>query len=348
MKPNNHVVWIVPGFAATEADSLCIPVLQDLAVRLLKTCAGQLKISVISLHYPYTNKPYTLWETCDVYPMGWKNAPVFKKVWKYRTCMRVLDDLHAKFPVHRVHAFWMNEPLWLAYRWASRNRVPVSATAMGQEFHTSNVYMYRNYSRLDAVFSLSEFQAQKVQKYFPQNQLVPWGFDPDFVPLEKKWDLVYVSAFEKGKNPEKFLDVLTHLKLQNTARRIIWVGSGKLRKETEREISARNLQHTLVLAGNLSREETVRTIGASRVLVHTSDYEGFGMVMAEALSQWVPVISTPVGCAFQNPDIQTADSAAELAGKIEAVWANGTEFIPRNSWSLEPAVIRYRNLFVLK
>ena len=44
-------------------------------------------------------------------------------------------------------------------------------------------------------------------------------------------------------------------------------------------------------------DEVMRHYRAHDVLVACSTYEGFGMVIVEAMSQRLPVVATPVGCA---------------------------------------------------
>ena len=47
----------------------------------------------------------------------------------------------------------------------------------------------------------------------------------------------------------------------------------------------------------LPEEEVMTAYRAHDVMAFPSSYEGFGMVLLEALSQRLPVVTTPVGCA---------------------------------------------------
>ena len=60
---------------------------------------------------------------------------------------------------------------------------------------------------------------------------------------------------------------------------------------------APHARHAVTVLQRVSEEEVMRQYRAHDFLVMSSTYEGFGMVIVEAMSQRLPVISTPVGCA---------------------------------------------------
>ena len=60
---------------------------------------------------------------------------------------------------------------------------------------------------------------------------------------------------------------------------------------------APHARDAVTVSPRVSEEEVMREYRAHDVLVLPSTYEGFGMVVLEAMSQRLPVVSTPVGCA---------------------------------------------------
>ena len=60
---------------------------------------------------------------------------------------------------------------------------------------------------------------------------------------------------------------------------------------------ARACDARLITGGHIDPEAMPLWLNAASVVLITSDYEGFGMAMLEALSCQVPVLSTPVGIA---------------------------------------------------
>jgi glycosyltransferase involved in cell wall biosynthesis len=77
-------------------------------------------------------------------------------------------------------------------------------------------------------------------------------------------------------------------------------------------------------------DEVMRHYREHDVLVACSTYEGFGMVVVEAMSQRLPVVATPVGCApmllrdGENGVIVPPRDPAALAGALRRMMADAT------------------------
>jgi glycosyltransferase involved in cell wall biosynthesis len=71
------------------------------------------------------------------------------------------------------------------------------------------------------------------------------------------------------------------------------IGDGELKSDTEKKISELGLFDTIRLAGFMDNPHGI--LAASRLLVMTSAWEGYGLVAAEALALGKPVVATPVG-----------------------------------------------------
>jgi glycosyltransferase involved in cell wall biosynthesis len=56
-------------------------------------------------------------------------------------------------------------------------------------------------------------------------------------------------------------------------------------------------QPRVTVVDRAREDEVIAAYRTHDVLVFPSTYEGFGMVLIEAMSQRLPVVSTPVGCA---------------------------------------------------
>jgi glycosyltransferase involved in cell wall biosynthesis len=81
------------------------------------------------------------------------------------------------------------------------------------------------------------------------------------------------------------------------ARTNLTILGGSVDEETIYSAFAPPARPFVSVSGRVSEAEVMAAYRAHDVLVWPSTYEGFGMVVIEAMSQRLPVVATPVGCA---------------------------------------------------
>ena len=72
---------------------------------------------------------------------------------------------------------------------------------------------------------------------------------------------------------------------------------GAMPAETIRSSFSEAARGSVTILDRLPEEDVIAAYRSHDVLVFPSSYEGFGMVLLEAMSQRLPVVATPVGCA---------------------------------------------------
>jgi glycosyltransferase involved in cell wall biosynthesis len=117
-----------------------------------------------------------------------------------------------------------------------------------------------------------------------------------------KTALLWVGRLEKEKNPMLALEVFIKCKKENQEQSIgiTFLGDGSLRpileaKVREESMLSLDLSKYVTFAGFSSDPLPYYT--QADLLLVTSEYEGYGMVIVEALAAHVPVLSTDVGIA---------------------------------------------------
>jgi glycosyltransferase involved in cell wall biosynthesis len=114
-------------------------------------------------------------------------------------------------------------------------------------------------------------------------------------PAEHEKSILMVGRLEKEKDhPTAFRAFARVLRTFPEARLFI-AGEGSLRAQLVSQAQKHNIAHAVVFLGAVS--DITSHLASAHVLLHTSRYEGFGAVIAEAALVGVPIVSTDVGIA---------------------------------------------------
>lgn len=132
--------------------------------------------------------------------------------------------------------------------------------------------------------------------------------------------LVFIGRLSVEKRPDWFLKVLAATELPG-----IIFGEGTLRGSLEKMASEEHLE--CVFAGFVKNpwDQT----GTGDLLVVTSQYEGDGLVVIEALAANIPIIlvDIPEFRRFGFPEKHYCSSTQELARRIDSARSNLSEFL---------------------
>jgi glycosyltransferase involved in cell wall biosynthesis len=101
--------------------------------------------------------------------------------------------------------------------------------------------------------------------------------------------LIAVGRLKKQKNYPLMLEALKIVNLQREVRLMI-LGVGELESELQRKVSDLKLERQVIFMGQVPDPEPY--YHSAHLFVLTSDYEGFGNVIIEALACGLPVVST--------------------------------------------------------
>ncbi|MBL7776014.1 MAG: glycosyltransferase [Saprospiraceae bacterium] len=301
-----RLLWITPGFAANESDHNCIPPLQALARALARR---GVELHIIALEYPFFppsgqgHSPFGF-ENLKLYPCNGQN----RRWLRWRTQGRAIQQALQLATPRRfdaVHSFWLG-PAWiLGQQLAATWNTPHWCTLMGQDVLPRNWWYLRRLrpSHAGQLVALSAFQNDCLEKSagFRAAHTIPWGLEAEAftgqLPAERPPDILGVGSLIPVKNWPRWLKVLHLLAQQQVPFRAELIGEGPERRRLQVLIEKYGLEKQVRLPGNLPRPEVLERMRNSRVLLHTAQYESFGMVLLEAAASGCRVVSTPVGIA---------------------------------------------------
>lgn len=215
-------------------------------------------------------------------------VPVVQTLHNYRlTCVNALllrDGVPCELCVRRRLS-------WPGIRYKCyRNSAPASAAIAAMQGVHRAIGTYEN--KVDAYITVTEFARSVMVRSGLPKEIV--HVKPNFVPepevgigAEREEKVVFVGRLSEEKGVDLLLEA--RAKLEPSSFRLVMVGDGPERGRLE--TSARKLPG-LQWRGWMSQKEALREVASSRFLVVPSiTYEGFPMVVAEAMSVGTPVIA---------------------------------------------------------
>ncbi len=133
---------------------------------------------------------------------------------------------------------------------------------------------------------------------------VPFTFIPNivdtefFIPSEnryKNFRFITVANLNKNKNILLLVRAFSKVFYNNTDVSLLILGDGSEYKTLQTEVEKLHMQNQITLYGFATRDEVLHELKQSHAFVLSSHYETFGVVLIEAMSCGLPVISTRSG-----------------------------------------------------
>ena len=108
--------------------------------------------------------------------------------------------------------------------------------------------------------------------------------------------ILFCGSWTDVKGVRYLADAFSQMVARGVDARLTVVG-GAVPDDIIRSAFAPDARARLTIVGRVSEEHVMAAYRRHDVLAWPSTYEGFGMVLVEAMSQGLPVVATPVGCA---------------------------------------------------
>jgi len=343
---STYVAVLTPGFAVDEADTNCVPALQDLLLSS-RTRAPGVRHTVFSLRYPHRRQRYS-WHGIEVFPSGGREALFPAIVPSWARPVAGFARAARRSPVDLIHSFWLGECAMLGELLSRCWRVPHVVTLMGQDVVGRNRYTRLLRSRRTVFVAVSEYQRRQLLKHSgcDVRHVIPWGL-PELEDAEagtRDIDILGAGSLTDVKDFETFVHVVSLVRTSRPMLVCRIAGDGPNRARLEAKARSLGLADAVRFEGRLPREEVLALMRRSRVLLHTSRFESFGLVFAEALACGARIVSRDVGIAERGPAWFVGDDPQEMAAAILRFLDEPNAPKPVVH-SIERAVLAYSNLY---
>ena len=125
------------------------------------------------------------------------------------------------------------------------------------------------------------------------------------------YDILFLGRLSKQKKPIRYIEIVKQVKEKFPQIKSAMIGDGELMNECRKKIQELNLENNIKMLGFCDNPYVI--LKGTKMLLITSDWEGYGLVATEALTLGVPVIANNVGGL---PDI-IDDSCGKIVNSNE-------------------------------
>lgn len=125
--------------------------------------------------------------------------------------------------------------------------------------------------------------------------------EKNIVDMDEQY-ILFCGRLSKEKRPDRMLDAFYYGEFYKKYK-LVYIGIGDYEEKLKEKITEYNINDSVILKG--WQKNAFQWMKKSKLLVCTSDFESFGMVLAEALCCETPVVS--VDCNFGPNEILVDD-----------------------------------------
>lgn len=345
------LVMLTPAFPASELETSWVTT-QQLFVRSFREQFPSLQIIVLSFYYPDRVGTYD-WRGLQVISFnGKEDNRKLKRVFFWKDVWKQLRVLHRENNLIGLFSFWCGECALIGHYFGKRYGLTHYCWLCGQDARAKNKLVKLIRPRPLELIAMSDFLVVEFQRNHgirPQH-MIPNAIDPQLFPVlasqERNIDVLGVGSLSGLKQYDVFVEIIGSLRTLFPGIRSIICGEGETRSALERLIRERELEEHVALPGLTPHREVLGLMQRAKVLLHTSNYEGFGVVCLEALYAGAHVISFCRPMEQTIPHWHTVSSTAEMIEKAVQILGNpDTEFSPVLPYTMNNTVRSVMQLF---
>ena len=287
-------IIISPGFAKDEKDSTCLPLQQNL-IRAINRNYPSVNIIILALQHPAVPSKYDWYEN-KVIAFGRRSKGKISTLLLWRKVWLCIKKLHKENNVKGLFSFWAGECALIGNRFGKKYGIKHYCWILGQDAKKENKYANRLRQNPEELIALSDFIAEEFYKnhYAIPLHIIPPGIDTtQFLKdePERNIDVLAAGSLISLKQYEIFISIVFKLKKIFPGIKAALCGKGPEEKKLKKLISSFDLEDNIFLLGEKPHAEVLAMMQQTKIFIHPSSYEGFGVVCIEALYASAHVIS---------------------------------------------------------
>lgn len=337
------LIILTPAFAADEHDSR-LPS-QELLVRHFNRLYPSLKIVILSFHFPVRHEKEYSWHGNKVITLAgnrkskWHSLLLWKRAWQELVRLRNTYELTGLF------SFFCSECAFIGHYFGRRYQLPHKIWVLGQDARKSNPQVRRIKPLPEELVVISDF----LQKEFECNHgirpahIIPIGIDASLfspTPGIRDIDLLGAGSLIPLKQYDQFVDVVAMVAEQYPELKAVLLGNGPEEAALKQQAAALHTASGILFPGKQSHIATLAYMQRTKLFLHTSAYEGLGMVCLEALYAGAHVISFCRPFDATIPHWHIVGNKEEMVAKAIGLLQGGTDHTAVMPYRMEDTAIR--------
>lgn len=342
-------VILTPGFPKDESDTTCLPMLQSF-IRSLNEKFPQVKIVILTFQYPYYKKTYQ-WFGNTVISFNGRNRGGLAKLFLMLKWYAGLKKIHRTNKIIGVLSLWYAECALIGKRFADKYQVKHYCWMWGQDAKKGNKYVSLLRLKPDELVAFSDFLQNEFEKNYgtrPLHVITPGidGREFSIGSVKKDIDIIAAGSLIPLKQFDIFIQIIGEIKKRIPHIKVVLIGDGPEKNKLFDLVVSEGLQPNITLTGELPHSDVLQWMQRGKVFLHTSSYEGFGIVCIEALCCGAEVISfvKPMYAEIENwHNVPGKENMIEKA--IEILKRSKTEYKSVIPYSIEQSVQQMSQLF---
>ncbi|HVU56834.1 MAG TPA: glycosyltransferase [Puia sp.] len=346
------LVMLTPAFPASEQETSWVTT-QQVFVLALRQQFPELRIVLLSFYYPESVGSYD-WSGFQVISFNgtaaalrkWRRVFFLREVWKR------LKGLLRENTVIGIFSFWCGECALIGHYFGRRYGIPHYCWLCGQDARAKNKLVKWIRPHPGELIAMSDFLVREFQRNhgIRPGHMIPNGIDPGMYPAgvqpERTIDVLGVGSLSRLKQYDVFVEVTAALQHRFPSLRSMICGEGEAGEEIRQLVGKRGLERHIALPGLTPHREILKLMQRTKILLHTSNYEGFGVVCLEALYAGAHVISF---CRPMDQDVSHWHIVSNVKEMIEKAISiledTGTDHSPVLPFEMKQTVQAVMRLF---
>ncbi len=289
------LLFITPMFPKDETEDTVLPFITHFSEEF--TNATNIQVDILTLMFPISkdylynkNKVYTIGSG---YKKGLKRIPYLIKA-----SLKGIY-LHRKNNYDGILCFWYGQCALIGKIISKTCKIKQIVWMQGQDVKKNNRYLDWIKINNNQIIMLSQQQRDFFYKtkntYITKiaNVAIDKKRFPELNKKRRNIEILGVGNLGLLKNYSLFIDIIQVLKMEfPNIKTIICGGDGENKNSLIKKINNFGLSKNIILKGQISHKEVLDYMNDALVFLHTSKFEGAGVVLQEALYSGCKVVST--------------------------------------------------------